>query len=321
MDRGEGPIQNRCRRTSTAESDYIPRGLGEWAVETNPDSPNFNPRAPGARPGRRRRYALTLLGGGRRRTYPRVQYHNADVVYFSSESLVFTVVPWEKPNEFGFSEIAWTSLGNIRLWGALAFSIAEGQGFYSFEPLDSLDMYLGQLDNLPLLVRAAERLAGKHPPQSDLLHWQPPKEQEIEALYVALQRADNVLLRGVNCYLKSHLLWDHYLFMEEMGINLYISLEAGLSVLRQRLSQKAGRSVPFVTVFDFVREHFAYGDALAEYWQDAHDDRNALLHPANDFSPYAIQPMSADDILELFDPMLSLYRYLLIGDPRPAALR
>ena len=74
-------------------------------------------------------------------------------------------------------------------------------------------------------------------------------------------------------------------------------------------------------MFDFVGATFAYGDALAEYWQDARDDRNALLHPANDFSPYVIQPMFADDIMELLDPMLSLYRYILIGDPRPARLR
>jgi hypothetical protein len=72
-------------------------------------------------------------------------------------------------------------------------------------------------------------------------------------------------------------------------------------------------------VFEFVRRAFSYGEALADYWQDAHDDRNALLHPDNDFSPYVIQPMSADDIYELFDPMLSLYRYILIGDPRPAS--
>jgi hypothetical protein len=70
-------------------------------------------------------------------------------------------------------------------------------------------------------------------------------------------------------------------------------------------------------VFDFVRETFSYGEALADYWQEAHDDRNALLHPANDFSPYVIQPMSADDILELFDPMLSLTATSSSGSLRP----
>ena len=98
-------------------------------------------------------------------------------------------------------------------------------------------------------------------------------------------------------------------------------MEAGLSVIRRRLSAAAGREVPFQAVFDFMRQTFSYGDALAEYWEDCHDDRNSLLHPDNDFSPYVIQPMSADDIIELFDPMLSLYRYLLIGDLRPTTFR
>jgi hypothetical protein len=30
-----------------------------------------------------------------------------------------------------------------------------------------------------------------------------------------------------------------------------------------------------------------------------------------------MHPRSADDIWELFDPMLSLYRYILIGEVRP----
>jgi hypothetical protein len=30
-----------------------------------------------------------------------------------------------------------------------------------------------------------------------------------------------------------------------------------------------------------------------------------------------MHPMVADDIYELLDPMLSLYRYLLLGEPRP----
>jgi len=87
-----------------------------------------------------------------------------------------------------------------------------------------------------------------------------------------------------------------------------------------RLSNKAGHTVPFTAVFEFVRATFSYGDALAEFWRDAHGNRTALLHPANEFSPYAIQPMSADDILELFDPMLSLYRYILLGELRPMSL-
>lgn len=280
---------------------------------------------PGAVPGRRRRYELTVLGAGsggpafRSHSYPQVSFRTDDAIYFASPSLAYTVVPAEEPNEIGFSEIAWTTLGNIRLWGALAFSIVEGKGFYSFYPLASRELYFANLQDEKRIRRIAERAAAEHEPQSLHLHWVKPSPEQVGALYAALVEADNVLLRGVSCYLKAHLLWGCPLFDEEMGINLYIALEAGLNVIRRRLSTTAGREVGFRAVFDFVRKTFSYGDALAEYWENAHDDRNALLHPDNDFSPYVIQPMSADDIIELFDPMLSLYRYLLLGELRPVS--
>jgi hypothetical protein len=103
-----------------------------------------------------------------------------------------------------------------------------------------------------------------------------------------------------------------------MAINLYIALEAALVTLRRRLSRAAGRDVSYDTVFDFVRETFAYGDALTEYWRDVYDDRTMVLHPDNRVGNHAIPPLSADDVLELFDPMLSLYRFVLIGKARPA---
>lgn len=264
--------------------------------------------------GKRRHFILSVLS--EQGSYPDMQFCQGDVIYASSPSLVYTVVPQEEPNEFGFSEIGWTDLGNIRFWGAIAFSIREGLGFYSFYPFDAESIYAEKID-AGLARRVAERRAARKVPQHHELHWQKSSLDEVARIYEALKEADVALLRGVNCYLKAHMLWKHDYFMEEMGICLYIALEAGLSVIRRRLSEEAGRTVSYADVFDMVRATFSYGDALAEYWEDAHDDRNALLHPDNDFSPYVIQPMLADDIYELLDPMLSLYRYILIGDPRP----
>jgi hypothetical protein len=242
------------------------------------------------------------------------------MLYSATPSLVYTVAPYEEPNEFGFSEVAWTGVENLRLWGAIAFSLREGLGFFSFYPLygeGAGPIYAADLDEA-LVRRVVERAAAKLPTQNhELRRVDAPFSGEVTRLLDALTAAPVPLLRGVNCYLKAHMLWRHHYFMEEMGVCLYIALEAGLSVLRRRLSDRADRDVSFHDVFDFVRANFSYGDGLADYWKDAHDDRNALLHPDNDFSPYVIQPMLADDIYELFDPMVSLYRYILIGEPRP----
>ena len=179
---------------------------------TDRNDPNFNVNALGALPGRRRCFELTVLGMGneeayRAHSYPEASFRTADAIYFASPSLVYTVVPSEEPNGIGFSGIGWTSLGNIRLWGALAFSIVEGKGFSSFYPLADRMLYSAACTTRAEVQRVAERVAAEHKPQSPNLHWVKPKAKEVAALYEALLQADNVLLRGVNCYLKAHLLW------------------------------------------------------------------------------------------------------------------
>ena len=57
----------------------------------------------------------------------------------------------------------------------------------------------------------------------------------------------------------------------------------------------------------------------AERSARTNQDEKRIRRIAERASPYVIQPMSADDIIELFDPMLSLYRYLLLGELRPVS--
>jgi hypothetical protein len=250
-------------------------------------------------------------------SYPSIEFRSNDALYFASPTLTYSVVPWEDPSFDEFSEVSWTHVGNIRLWGALAFAIVEGKGFYSFYPLAQRELYVSSLDG-GLVHRAAARVAAIKP-QSYALHWVKPDVREIAALYQALREADDILLRGVSCYLKSHLLWEHTLFMEEMGVNLHIALEAGLSVLRRRLSHSVGSDVSFQAAYTFVRQTFSHGEALVAFWENCRHHRNILLHPDSHYGAFAMPPMAADDVLELLDPMLSLYRYLLIGEPRPTS--
>lgn len=270
--------------------------------------------------GRRRKFVIRVLGA--LGSYPRVSFSSRGSLYNASPHLVFTAVPSEPPNEWGWNELAWADIGEIRLWGALAFSIPEGKGFYGFYPLEEASntpttIWAEQL-NPSTVAKLAERAAATLTPQAHDLHWHRPDIAQVAKLYDALLSADNLLLRGVNCYLKSHMLWKHRLFAEEMGVNLYIALEAGLSVLRRRLSAQARRDVSYQDAYDHIREMFTCGDALVEYWEDCRDDRNVVIHPDCTLGPQVMHPRSADDIWELFDPMLSLYRYLLIGQPRPS---
>lgn len=274
-----------------------------------PIEPHFVPT------GRHRLFVLTILES-EKQSYPKTTFSFRNAVYHSSPSLVYTVVPYERPNKYEYSEVAWTTLGELRLWGAIALSIREGDGFYSFYPLTSILVCLHEVDT-STLHRIAVRQASKLPPQAHELHWILPATSEIQKLYDALIGADNVLLRGVSCYLKSHMLWRHHFFMEEMGINLHIALEAGLSTLRRRLSNQSGKTMSFRDVYEFIANTFTHGEALAEFWEDRRRERNMLLHPDSSLGAYALHPIEADDVYELLDPMLSLYRYLLLNEPRP----
>ena len=216
--------------------------------------------------GRRRRFIVRVLSA--RGSYPRVAFSSRGALYRASPQLVFTAVPSEPPNKLGWNELAWADIGEIRLWGALAFSIPEGKGFFGFYPLEDAcrtptTIWAEQLDP-SIAERLADRVAAALAPQAHNLHWHQPDTFEVDALYSALLNADNLLLRGVNCYLKSHMLWGHRLFAEEMGINLYISLEAGLSALRRRLSAQTRRDVSYQDTYDHIRATFTCGDALVE---------------------------------------------------------
>lgn len=269
--------------------------------------------------GRRRRFVVRILSA--KGSYPDLTLVRPDAIFKATESLVYTVVPSEPTTEFGYTELQWADVGEIRFWGAVAFAIPEGEGSYSFYPVGEGYEYRRSawVERMTpsLADRFAERLAAAGPPQKHDLHWRAPDPDEVSALYDALLQADKVLLRGVNCYLKAHMLWKHHWFMEEMGINLYISLEAGLATLRRRFSAQEQRDVSYREVKEHIRQTFTYGDALVDFWDDCRDDRHIVIHPDCDLGPDVMHPPWADDHYEMFDPMLSLYRYILIGKSRP----
>jgi hypothetical protein len=193
--------------------------------------------------GRRQCFVVTLLDP--EGSYPSESFRCDSALYVAAPELRYTVTPAEAPNEFGFSEISWAHLEEIRFWAAMAFAISEGHGFYYFA-LRGGDSCAPRSSTKQRPRRLAERLAADANVGTSRGHWVVPAVSEIADLYAALLQADQVILRGAACYLKSHLFWNS-LFMEEMCINLHISLEAGLTVLRKRLSEVEGKPVRSVT--------------------------------------------------------------------------
>jgi hypothetical protein len=263
--------------------------------------------------GRRRAYCLTLLGDAG--IYPQESFRASTALYVANSTRAYTVVPAEPANEFGWSEIAWANLGEIKLWGALAFATREGEGYFRFVPIAHQSLWLSGLDE-QTIEKTAQRLASTEQTQQHDLQSIELPPFELQRLYAALSQADVVLLRGVNCFLKAQLVRSDYLLMEEMAINLHVSLEAGLLSLRRKLAG-GGRVISLEKAYQFIEGNFTHGKALVEFWTDRRFDRNMLLHPVSELGGHVIPPMSVDDVWELVHPMHSLYRFLLLDAMRP----
>ena len=65
------------------------------------------------RRGSRRVFILRVFDP--RGTYPGLRFRAPNALYVPTASLVYSVVEAERPNEFGFSEIAWNDVNEIRL--------------------------------------------------------------------------------------------------------------------------------------------------------------------------------------------------------------
>src|SRR5687767_3796519 len=114
----------------------------------------------------RRQFTVTILSD--HGNYPNMQFRDRDCLFASSDSIVYTVAPTEEPNEFGFSEVAWTGVENLRLWGAIAFALREGLGFFSFYPLYGEGvphLYATEIDEAAVR-RLVERYRAQMPTQN-----------------------------------------------------------------------------------------------------------------------------------------------------------
>jgi hypothetical protein len=94
-------------------------------------------------------------------------------------------------------------------------------------------------------------------------------------------------------------------------------MEAALRVLRAALGDHFGREFSFTETHAYIADAIHLGDPLSQYLQDCWENRVMLVHPESRRGSYSIPPLLADDFYETYGALVTLYRFILIGEDRP----
>ena len=133
------------------------------------------------------------------------------------------------------------------------------------------------------------------------------------SVYQAIDSNDDVMMRGLGTLIRSKMLAAHWPFLEEAAVATFVSMEASYRLVLRRLRAEGVSDPTSRDAARFVAESFGENIVAERYFEEYYDVRVATLHPESRSGSSAFAPMQADDHLDLYNGLLSMYRYLLIG--------
>ena len=271
-----------------------------------------------------------------RGSYPGDYFLHPDAVFISEPKCVMSITRVEPRNRdlegFG-SELSWASVAEIHLWAAITLSIPEGSGVYHVYPttwaryIDPLDLPSLDLSDDDCIQQFQEIGSELTVDRFSEVHFGAYTRRENDAnsatrrkLYQALSSRNPLLIRGANCMLKSWMLWSHDVFGEEAALSVFIAMEAALDHLRLALGDQQRRELSYNDVHDYLSRTMHLGEPLSQYLRMCWDNRVMLAHPNSKHGCYTIPPLSADDFYETYESLVTVYRFILLGEDRPRLL-
>ena len=262
--------------------------------------------------------------------YPSNCFKHRDALYYPSENVVF-IVTKSQPSEYEaitYTEIAIWAPGEIRLLGALMLSVPEEGGVVIFSPWClsvvphipfnadlSSDSIIASC--LEFAVRLRTELEESNRTKYVLYKANRSAPDVEKSLFENIDPTDGLLIRGLYTLMKSQLLihTDPYLFMEEAFINLQISIEAALQIIREHLSYLGNPNPSYRDAHDYIRSNFRLGDPLVEYLHMQYESWIETKHPLNIYGAEWAPSLSADDVFETYGPLISIYSHIVLDEP------
>ncbi len=287
---------------------------------------------------------LTPLG-----TYPSETVILNDSAIFISNEICFSIAPrsTDKISDEYHSEVEWAEITELRLYGAVMFSIDREYGYCSIFPFRSAH-YL-DLVNLELNSETLERIKDLlideiNAPERQI----PGYEQKIPnsyrssffpclptvcggkdytlcndgmrqklmvKIYNQFNVKDYLLVRGVATLIRSAMLGRSG-FIEEAAISAFISLDASFNIVLRILRNRGALNPSSEDAMKFISDTF-YSDAEGKYFEYYYEQRIRTVHPDSRYGIFPHAPLYVDDYYHLFNDLLELYAYFICGYVNP----
>lgn len=266
--------------------------------------------------------------------YPISVFKHPDALYYPSKKVVFLVTKTQSTNHQDdvFTEIAVWNPAEVKLLGTLALSVPEGHGLITYAPSDYIPLRHVPLtsdlssDNvIEICLKNAinlqtekESVDRKEYALRTIDRSSPDIEKEI---FENIDIENGTLMRGLYTLIKSTLAMHSMYFMEEAFMNLQISREAALQIIRDRLQAQGISNQSYADVHDYIRSHFEMGESLAEYLQEQHEKWIETKHPMSIFGREWAPSLMADDVFETYECLVSVYRHIVLNEPGRSSLQ
>ncbi|MGR6838076.1 hypothetical protein ACU5DF_02795 [Aliivibrio wodanis] len=278
--------------------------------------------------------------------YPKdVLIHSDSIAYFGSD-LCFILTPIDSV-EIEYSEVAWLNLNEIKLLSSILLS--NDQGMYLFHPhpnvhyikLNTINVSEDCIKSVYSLFRSAFSAQDmEHEHKGNKFVTQNPYhvhssiklpdfdkkvnyrfiEKSINKtiqnnIYVEINILDNLLMRALATLLRSSMLMCYSYLLEEAINSTFISMDASFSLVQRKLKECGNPSPSSKDASQYISNVFDI-DGPERYFQDYYERRIMAFHPSSRFGEFPHAPVVADDCYDLFDALISVYRYLICGDIR-----
>lgn len=260
--------------------------------------------------------------------YLQLPFSHADAIYRPSERVVFTVVKQDARNLGNvWADLPWAYPEEVRLMAAIALSVPEACGMLRFAPLGGqkrltlpFDVDLCSEEALASANEGAQAYADEllgHAVCSEVRDAEHSGSAFQELLFAAIDPSNALLIRSLYALLKSQHLAQHGngVFFEEATMNVQIAREGVIELLRDYIREPGRRRPTEKDVFEYLRQNFRVGDALAAYLDDQRQRWVKTKHPRSDLGVFWAPPLEADDFVETYEALVSLFRHLLSGEP------
>ena len=258
--------------------------------------------------------------------YPVHNFIHRDALYYSSEKAVFIVTKRKSTYAYDSSyHVAIWLPEEIQLLGALTLSVPEGSGMVVFAPwYDSIvhdmpiSVDLSSDNSIKTCLDIANNLYVEHESSNKspyniraMSRSEPNCERD---LFEHIDPHNGLLTRGLYTLMKSQLLMRSYDFMEEAFMDLQVSREAALQLIREHLKSLGNPNASYSDVHNYIRLNFLFGEPLVDYLEQVHEQWIETKHPLSIYGAEWAPPVSFDDISDTYGCLVSIYRHIILGE-------